>query len=64
MVRMADASQPSNAISILYNGSYIEKLIDGVGREYRFTYKDATSILTKNSYNPFSALTQMEMRSL
>ena len=47
MVRMADASQPSNAISILYNGSYIEKLIDGVGREYRFTYKDATSILTK-----------------
>ena len=41
-VRMADASQPSNAISILYNGSYIEKLIDGVGREYRFTYKDAT----------------------
>ena len=47
MVRMADAGQPSNAISILYNGSYIEKLIDGVGREYRFTYKDATSILTK-----------------
>ena len=46
MVKMADASLPSNYISIVYNGGYIEKLIDGVGREYRFAYTDATSILT------------------